>query len=90
MFRWNDVEDQKIFGLTLKMYREPYRVLDSNTSVFRNLEFDHYAYKYMGSELFAYKIMDANFTRYMEERGDLSRIGDIMIPTVQDTTRTVL
>ena len=90
MFRWNDVEDQEIFGLTLKMYREPYRALDYNISVFKGLEFDHYAYKYMGSELFAYKIMDVNFERYMEERGDLSRIGDIMIPTVQDTTRTVL
>ena len=67
MLRWSDVADQELYGLTVKMYREPYTCLESVTSIYRGLELDHYAYKHLGSELLAYKILDVNFEHYMED-----------------------
>jgi len=90
MLRWNEVEEQELFGLTVKMYREPYVAGETIKSKFIDLELDHYAYKYFGSELFAYRIIDVNFIQYMEERGDLYRLGDVYIPIEADTTNTVL
>jgi hypothetical protein len=90
MLRWNDVEEQKLFGLTVKMYREPYVAKETVTSVYKKLEMDHYAYKHLGSELLAYRIIDTNFVSYMEERGDIERLKTILIPIAEDTTHTVL
>lgn len=90
MLRWNDVEDITLFGLTVKMYREPYQAESTTKSRYRNLELDHYAYKHMGTELLAYQILDINFINYMEERGDLSRMGDILIPINQNVRDSVL
>ena len=90
MLRWNEVEDKTLFGLTVKMYREPFYPEESVLSVYEGLEMDHYAYKYMKSELYAYRILDTNFETYIEERGDLDRIKDIRIPTSQDFVNTVL
>ena len=90
MLRWSDVADQELYGLTVKMYREPYTCLESVTSIYHGLELDHYAYKHLGSELLAYKILDVNFERYMEERGDMNRIKGISIPVADSMSGTVL
>ena len=90
MLRWNDVEDKLIYGLTVKMYREPYAVSESTKSLYQNLELDHYAYKHLDSELFMYRILDINFVQYIEERGDLSRMKDVLIPVVKDSVNTIL
>lgn len=90
MLRWNDVEETEIFGIKFKMYREPFRPAASSKSPYKNLDIDHYAYKHLQSELFAYKILDSNFVQYIEERGDLNRLGIVIIPTSQDTVNTVL
>ena len=90
MLRWNNVEDKIIFGMTVKMYREPFVPGDTFTSPFTNLELDHYAYKYFESELFMYRILDTNFINYIEERGDLGRVKNIQIPTIIDELNTVL
>ena len=90
MLRWNDVSDKIIFGMTVKMYREPFVAQDTFTTPFENLEFDHLAYKYFESELYMYRILDTNFVQYMEERGDLDRLKNIQIPSIIDTLTTVL
>jgi hypothetical protein len=72
------------------MYREPYVAKETVTSVYKKLEMDHYAYKHLGSELLAYRIIDTNFVSYMEERGDIERLKTILIPIAEDTTHTVL
>jgi hypothetical protein len=90
MLRWNDVEEHGLYGLTVKMYREPYAAAETVTSIYKKLEMDHYAYKHLGSELLAYRILDTNFISYMEERGDITRIKSILIPIAEDTKHTVL
>ena len=90
MLRWNDITETNMFGTNFKMYREPFRAATSFKSSYKNLEFDHYAFRHLQSELFSYKIMDVNFERYVEERGDLNRTGVILIPTSQDAVNTVL
>lgn len=90
MLRWNDVEEQEIYDLNIKMYREPYNSDNTIKSKYVDLELDHYAYKYFGSELFAYRILDINFIQYMEERGDLYRLGTVLIPLDSNDSDTVL
>jgi len=90
MLRWNDVADKIILGFTTKMYREPFVGQNYTKTPHKNLELDHYAFKHLGSELFSYKILDSNFITYMEERGDLSRMGSVSIPSNQDQLKTVL
>ena len=90
MLRWNDVADKTIFGLTVKMYREPFTATDGVVSIFKNLDIDHYAYKYYGTELLAYRVLDTNFESYMEERGDVERMKKVVIPTIPDRINTVL
>ena len=89
MFRWNEVEEKTIFDMTVKMYREPFIALTTTNAIFFDLELDHYAYKYFESELFMYRILDVNFEKYMEERGDITRF-DVVIPIQQDTKRNYL
>lgn len=84
MFRWNNISSVEIFDMTVKMYRNPFVPEKTIDSVFKNLEFDHYAYRYLGSELFMYRILDTNWDEYMEERGDVSRLDPVIIPTSQD------
>lgn len=85
MFRWQDVEDQTLFDMTVKMYREPFSALKTLYAPELNRELDHYAYTRLGSELYMYKILDTNFEMYIEERGDLNRMGRIKIPRLQST-----
>jgi len=89
MLRWDNVEEQDIFDMTVKMYREPFATEDTTEAIYKNLELDHYAYKYFDSELYMYRILDTNFGKYMEERGDITRI-NIEIPLVEDTITTIL
>jgi hypothetical protein len=89
MLRWNHVLDKEVYGLTVKMYREPCRALETISSPYKNLELDHQAFRFFESELYMYRILDTNFERYMEERGDLSRF-EIVVPTIQDISNTVL
>ncbi len=89
MLRWDEVADQTLFGMTVKMYRDPYEAADTFISPLHALELDHYAYQYLDSEIFMYKILDTNFTTYIEERGDLDRISEIFVPTVEDVLKTV-
>jgi len=90
MLRWNDVTDKTVLGFTTKMYREPFVSQNLTKTPYKNLELDHYAFKHLGSELFSYKILDSNFVNYMEERGDLSRMGSVSIPSNQNQSNTVL
>lgn len=88
MFRWNDVEDQTLFDMTIKMYRDPFVAKDSFISTKKRLELDHYAFDNFQSELYMYRILDTNFDAYIEARGNLDEMGDVSIPTIQDTDRT--
>jgi len=90
MLRWDDVDSQEVFDMTVKMYREPFHAKSLTKAIQQNLELDHYAYLYLDSELFMYRIMDINWENFMEERGDMSRVKDIYIPTEEDTTVSVL
>ena len=88
MFRWQNVENKEIFDMTIKMYRDPFVEETKTVAPIPNLELDHYAYKYLDSELFMYRILDINFLSFIEERGDVSRMKKIYIPTSQNTDRT--
>ena len=90
MFRWSEVEDQTLFGMTVKMYREPFHVKDSFVAPEKNEELDLYAYKYLQSELYTYRIMDTNWDTYIENRGDVDTLAVISIPTIEDVTKSVL
>lgn len=80
MLRWMDIEDEDVLGMTVKMYRPSIEIQDEQRIENENLELDHYAYKYLGSELLMYRILDANFEQYIEERGDIARLKQIRIP----------
>ena len=71
MFRWNDITGY---------YREKWKAESTISIPNISLELDHYAYIHLGSELEMYKIMDTNFVRYIEERGDIQRLKNIDIP----------
>lgn len=90
MLRWFGVEDQTLFGMTVKMYRDPFVSLEKTRSLFDKLELDHQAFKYFDGEVFMYRILDTNFDRYMEERGDLDRVEKIFIPSQIDESATIL
>lgn len=90
MFRWEQIEEQEIFDMTVKMYRDPFVADDKFIVPFTSFELDHYAYRYMQSELFMYRIMDTNWDSYMEERGDVKRMKTIYIPTKEDNKDTIL
>jgi len=80
MFRWNNVNQKTIDGMTLKMYREPYEAEETQRVPFENKELDHYALKHLGSEVFMYKILDTNFIALMEERFDVDRFKQVYVP----------
>ncbi len=90
MNRWEDVEEQMLFGMPVKMYRDPFEAVSAITSSFSGLELDHYAYKYFQNSLYMYRIMDTNWEQYMEERGDIDELKDIQIPTKKDEGETIL
>jgi hypothetical protein len=90
MLRWNEVEEQTVFDMTVKMYREPVVADETFVSPLKGLELDHYAYRYYDSEIYMYRILDVNFIRYIEERGDLDRVGDIDIMARVDIMTKVL
>ena len=90
MLRWNEVTEQDIYDMTVKMYREPVVADETFISPLHGLELDHYAYRYYESEIYMYRILDVNFTEYMEQRGDLDRLNDIKImASVDDTTKVL-
>ena len=80
MQQWNSVTPATLFGMTVKMYRTPYEPQKTISIPNQNKELDHYAFDYLGSELYMYKILDSNFIQFMEERGDVSRLKNILIP----------
>lgn len=90
MFRWDNITSKELFDMTVKAYRDPFVPLNTVASLYKNLELDHYAYRYLGSELFMYRILDTNFEQFMEERGDMSRIDPIYVPTDVDSGSTIL
>ena len=89
MERWDELEEQTIFDMTIKAYRDPYEALNTFKVPFVNVELDGYSFEYLGSELFMYRILDINFEEYIEERGDLDRIKNIYVPMNKDETRTI-
>ena len=74
MFRWNDLEDNEY-------YRDIFIPINIIKIKCINAELDLYAYKFLGTELETYKIMDSNFIAYIENRGNLSKLKTIKIPT---------
>ena len=89
MDRWQEIDEQTVFDMTVKMYRDPYVGSDVFKVPFTGSELDHYAYEHLGSELLMYRVLDTNFEAYIEERGVLSRIKDISIPIRKDETETI-
>ena len=81
MFRWEDVDTTDYDGIKLKMYRDIYEHETAQLIPYENKEIDHYAFDYLGSELFMYKVLDTNFTSLMEERFDYKRVKKLYIPT---------
>jgi hypothetical protein len=81
MYRWENVQAQTIDGMTLKMYRPPFEAEEAQSIPYENKEMDHYAFQYLGTEIFMYKILDLNFVSLMEERFVLDRVRDLKIPT---------
>jgi len=90
MFRWQYVSDTTFFGMTVKMYRNPYEPLEKIIIPSENLELDHVAYKNFKSELYMYKIMDTNTECYLEERGDVSRLKPLYLPIRENKKETIL
>jgi hypothetical protein len=90
MFRWNAVADKTLYDMTVKMYRDPFVAKETVKSYFKNLELDHYAYKYFDSELLMYRILDTNFEQYIEERGNIDRLSDIQIPLQENVGGSIL
>ncbi|MCP4648820.1 MAG: hypothetical protein GY853_01890 [PVC group bacterium] len=88
MLRWETVEEKELYGLTVRLYRDPFVARDTVQAGLKNLELDHYAYKFLGSELYTYKILNTNFTKFIEERGDVDRLGDLGIPVEADSRTT--
>lgn len=62
-------------------YRDKFVPRSTTTIPRENLELDHYAFKYLSTELDTYKIMDTNFVDYIEQRGNVLRMKNILIPT---------
>ena len=89
MNRWEGIDEQEIFDMTVKMYRDPYEPDNSFEVEHINVELDFYAFQQLGSELLMYRILDSNFEQYIEERGDLERLSDITVPISQDETETI-
>ena len=86
MFRWTDVDEITLDEKIYKMYRPMFKAEVTQEVPVENTELDHYAYKYLGSELFMYKILDLNFVNYMENRGDMKRMTSITIPVRETLT----
>lgn len=80
MFQWNDVEAVTIDGATVKMYREPLEYTETQSVKIEPMELDHYAYKYLGSEINMYQILEVNFIEYIEQRGNMKRMTRMSIP----------
>jgi hypothetical protein len=89
MFRWQEVEDQTIFDMTVKMYRDPFVAEETFKAYETRRELDHHAFKYLGSETDFYKILDTNFVVFMEARGNVDELGKIDVPRIQDTESTI-
>ena len=90
MIQWLNVPDQTVFDMTVKMYRDPFVAKETFVSPLKNREMDHYAYEYLDSEIFMFRILDTNFEAYIEERGDVEQIKSVLIPTKPDEGKTVL
>lgn len=74
MLRWNYIKPTTYYR---KKFEESKSInIETNKN---NLDF--YSYKFLGTELEMYKIMDINFIDYIEKRGDLSKIKKLKIPS---------
>lgn len=80
MFRWNDVETQTIENVSVKMYRPLYEANRSMTIRYHEEELDLLSYRYLGSEMLWYKILDVNMKAILENRGRMNRLQSIQIP----------
>ncbi len=90
MFRWALINDQTLFDMTIKCYRDPFASDNFYTAPENHMELDWYAYNHMQSELFMYRIMDTNWDIYIENRGDLNTIKNVQIPIRQNSLVSVL
>ena len=79
MFQWMGVEDQEVQEMTCKMYREPFAYEKTHSVPVAADELDDVAYKFFGTELDTYKVLDANFTEYIENRGDMSQLTSFLL-----------
>ena len=50
----------------------------------RDHEIDWHSWTYLGTELLSYRVLDTNWERFLEERGDIERIKEIQIPVAGD------
>lgn len=74
MFRWKNIESNTY-------YRKLFTASKTIKIVNEKLELDHYAFRYLNSELEMYKILDVNFVNYIEKRGNIVKLPYIDIPS---------
>ena len=90
MFRWQNVPDQTLFGMTIKVYRDPFVPADKIIIPNHKFELDHVAYKNLGTELQMYKILDTNANCYLEARGNVSEMDPVYLPIKQNVKDSIL
>ena len=81
MFRWEIIAETTINGRKFKMYRPPFRASRTQEVDVDRRELDQVAFdSSLNTELLTYRILDVNFVRFMEERGDPDRLKKVLIP----------
>ncbi len=83
-FRWVNVPETDVNGFKFKIMRGRFTSEVLQPVETRDHELDWHAWTYLGTELLNYRIMDVNWERFMEERGDVTRIKEIQIPVAGD------
>lgn len=89
MLRWESIPETVINGVAVKMYRPRFVASRTQEVDTKKRDIDHVAFESsLRTELFTYRVLDVNFVRFMEERGDPDRIKKLLIPV--DTEDTVV
>jgi len=83
-FRWVNVPETEVNGFDFKLLRGRFGSEVLQPVDTRDFEIDWHSWTYLGTELLSYRILDTNWTRFFEERGDVSRLRELQIPVAGD------
>ena len=83
-FRWVNVPEKEVNGFNFKILRGRFQSEVLQPVDTRNHEIDWHSWTYLGTELLSYRVLDSNWERFLEERGDMDRIKEIQIPVAGD------